>query len=110
MAESYSIIITQEEKPNGPVTFTPDGGVAGQPLGVHVGDNVTWYNQTDLELTLQPIPPESKLYLTKPIPAGRVSSPIFIVPRLQVGQSITYSCMTPTEPPHSIQHKIEVVP
>jgi hypothetical protein len=118
MADSYTIIITQKEKPNGPVTFRPDVWDAarnqpaadGQPLGAQVGDNVTWDNQTDLELTLQPVPPESKLYLTCPIPARTVSSPIFEVPGLKVGESVTYFCKTPTEPPHTIQHRIVVIP
>jgi len=114
MIMSYTIIIKQEEKPNGPITFKPDvsGAVDGQPLGAQVGDNVTWYNKTDLDLLiLQPIPPKIPPEdLTKPIPAGRVSDPIFVVPALNVGESVTYFCKTPTEPPHNIQHRIVVIP
>jgi hypothetical protein len=43
MASQWSIDINQHD---GQITFTPDlvpRPRVGQPLGVNVGDNVTWY-------------------------------------------------------------------
>jgi len=79
MANRYSIDINQQE---GQITFTPDlpGAQKGQPLGVKLGDNVTWYNHTNQEITLKTIYPTAKdVFLCDPIPAGDVSNPIFDV-------------------------------
>jgi len=97
MAESWSIKIIQQH-PDDPVTFKPDvpGAVAGQPLGVRSGDNVTWNNRTNQTVTLQSIDPPGE-YLTEPIEAGKVSSPIYVATR-----SVTYSCKTPAQPQHRI--------
>jgi hypothetical protein len=77
MASSWSITINQRD---GQITFTPDVPEArtGQPLGVNAGDNVTWNNRTNQEITLKSIQPEG-VFLCDPIPAGNVSSPIFNV-------------------------------
>jgi hypothetical protein len=74
MAGSWSITIDQHD---GQITFTPDlpGAKAGHPLKVHSGDNVTWNNRTDQEITLKSIQPEG-VFLCDPIPAGDVSNPI----------------------------------
>ena len=98
MAESWSIIIN--ELADGTITFTPDvpKAVANQPLGANAKDNVTWNNRTNRDLTLKSINP-ANLYLTEPIPAGQVSDPIF------VAQTVTYSCVNPSQPQHSIVAK-----
>jgi hypothetical protein len=103
MANSWSIII--EQVGNDGVAFRPDvpGGQRGQPLGVKSGDDVTWNNTTDLDLELVSIPPGT--FLTDPIPAGQVSDPIFNVTQA-AGETITYSCVQPSQP----QHSIAVVP
>ena len=77
MASSWSITINQHD---GAITFKPDvpGGTAGQPLGANSGDNVTWNNRTNQEITLKSIQPEG-VFLCDPIPAGDVSNPIFNV-------------------------------
>lgn len=95
MAGSWSIIIN--ELHDATITFTPDlpQAVANQPLGANANDNVTWNNRTNRELTLRSITP-ANLYLTEPIPPGQVSSPIFLA------QSVIYSCVTPSQPQHSI--------
>ena len=84
MASSWSITINQHD---GVITFTPDipRATAGQPLGVNAGDNVTWNNRTNLEITLKSIQPEG-VFLCDPIPAGHVSNPIF-----NVQQTVGYS-------------------
>ena len=88
-------------KVDGGIAFQPDrpGAKPGQPLGANSGDLVTWNNQTDNTLTLVSVPPGT--FITNPIPAGSVSSPIF-----QVTESLTYSCVDPPQP----QHKIVVPP
>ena len=102
MASSWSITINQHD---GAITFKPDvpGGTAGQPLGANSGDNVTWNNRTNQEITLKSIQPEG-VFLCDPIPAGpSVSNPIFIVTQT-VGQTIGYSWVrqsgapTPAQP------------
>jgi hypothetical protein len=95
MANSWSIVITQ--LPNGTVGFRPDlpGATIGQPLGAANGDIVNWNNETNNTLTLVSIPPGT--FLTDPIPAGQASDPGF-----QVGGSITYSCVSPSQQQHSI--------
>ena len=35
------------------VSFQPDGGNRGQPLGVNTGDEITWNNTTNDPLKLQ---------------------------------------------------------
>jgi hypothetical protein len=77
MANSWSITINQRD---GVISFTPDvpDAKANQPLGVNSGDNVTWNNRTNLEITLKSIQPES-VFLCDPIPPGDVSNPIFSV-------------------------------
>ena len=96
MASSWSITITEHTA--GAITFTPDipGASAGQPLGVNASDNVTWNNRTNNPLALQSITPAG-VYLTDPIPPGSASNPIF-----NVSASVTYSCVTPSTPQHSI--------
>ena len=83
---------------DGGIAFQPDRPNAqpNQPLGARSGDLVTWNNQTDRTLTLQSIPPGT--FITDAIPAGSVSSPIFKVP----STGLTYSCVDPPEPQHSI--------
>lgn len=95
MADSWSIIIN--ELADGTITFTPDlpQAAPNQPLGANAKDNVTWNNRTNRELTLRSITP-ANLYLTEPIPAGQVSDPIFSA------QSVIYSCVSPSQPQHSI--------
>ena len=81
----------------GGIAFQPDRPNAqpNQPLGARSGDLVTWNNMTNSTLTLQSIPPGT--YITEPIPAGSVSSPIF-----RVTGNLTYSCVDPPQPQHSI--------
>jgi hypothetical protein len=96
MANSWSIII--DELQDGTITFTPDlpQAAANQPLGVQKNDNVTWNNRTNRELALMSINPPN-VFLADPIPAGQPSNPIFLVTA-----SVTYSCVTPSQPQHSI--------
>jgi hypothetical protein len=98
MASSWSIIINQRDRQ---ITFTPDvpGAGTGQPLGVNAGDNVTWNNRTNQEITLKSIQPEG-VFLCDPIPAGDVSSPIFNVKAVgTVGYSwVRRDAPTPTQP------------
>ena len=95
MANQWSIRIDQH---NGQITFTPDPvGTTGQPLGVNSGDNVTWNNRTNQQITLRSMQPEG-LFLCDPIPAGDVSNPIF-----NVTQSVGYywvrlDAPTPAQP------------
>jgi hypothetical protein len=97
MASSWSITINQHD---GVITFKPDvpGATAGQPLGANSGDNVTWNNRTNQEITLNSIQPEG-VFLCDPIPAGDVSNPIF-----NVTQTVGYSWVrhgrrsTPAQP------------
>jgi hypothetical protein len=77
MASSWSVTINQRD---GAITFTPYRGTAGQPLGVNSGDNVTWSNRTNQEITLKSIQPE-RVLLIGPIPAGEPSD-IFNVPKV----------------------------
>jgi hypothetical protein len=51
---------------------------------------------TNQTLTLQSIDPTGE-YLTEPIEAAKVSSPIYVATR-----SVTYSCKTPTQPQYRI--------
>lgn len=85
-------------KVDGGIAFQPDrpGAQPGQPLGANENDLVTWYNMTDTTLALVSIPPGT--YITEPIPAGTVSSPIFQVP----STGLTYSCVDPPQPQHKI--------
>ena len=105
MASSWSITINQQ--PDGTVTFTPyvPNAHAGQPLGVGKDDLVTWNNQTNSQVQLQSIQPKGT-YLTEPIPAGKVSNPIF-----QASATIGYSRVRPglteSTPP---DHWIIVIP
>jgi hypothetical protein len=96
MASKWSIII--ERDANHAITFTPDlpGATAGQPLGASAGDNVTWNNRTNDPLELLSITPPN-VYLTEPILPGTASNPIFLV-----SESVTYSCVNPSQPQHSI--------
>ena len=95
MASSWSVTINQRD---GAITFTPYRGTAGQPLGANSGDNVTWNNRTNQEITLNSIQPEG-VFLCDPIPAGDVSNPIF-----NVTQTVGYSWVrhgrrsTPAQP------------
>jgi hypothetical protein len=75
MTSSWSITIDQHD---GQITFTPDfpAAKAGQLLRAHLGDNVTWNNRTNEEVTLRSMQPKG-VFLCDPIPAGDVSSPIF---------------------------------
>ena len=99
MASSWSITINQHD---GAITFTPYLGTAGQPLGVNMGDLVTWTNETNNKITLKSIQPEG-VFLCDPIPEGEVSDPIFIV-KQTAGTYIGYSWVrqsaapTPTQP------------
>jgi hypothetical protein len=97
VVNSWSITINQ--LPDGTFTFTPyvPGAYVGQPLGVSSGDLVTWNNQTNGEIKLQSIQPKDT-YLTEPIPAGSVSSPIFQV-NATVGYSRVRAGLTPSTPP-----------
>ena len=85
MANSWGIIISQP--PDGTIVCTPD--VAGahdrQPLGANVGDLVTWNNRTNHEIVLQAVAPSGQTFPFTSIPAGTVSNPIFIVPKVSVG-------------------------
>ena len=83
---------------DGGIAFQPDRPNAqpNQPLGARSGDLVTWNNMTNSTLTLQSVDPPN-VYITEPIPAGSVSSPIF-----QVTGNLTYSCVDPPQPQHSI--------
>ena len=83
----------------GKIAFQPDlpGAKKNQPLGVNKNDLVTWNNTTNKTITLKSINPKST-FLTDPIPAGKVSDPIF-----KVTASVTYACTSPTTPQHSIQ-------
>jgi hypothetical protein len=96
MASSWSITINQHD---GAITFKPDvpGGTAGQPLGANSGDNVTWNNRTNHEITLKSIQPEG-VFLCDPIPAGDVSNPIFNVTQT-VGYSWVRQSAAPTPDP-----------
>src|SRR5215813_8900581 len=95
MPNSWSILIIQNS--HGTITFWPDvpGAQPGQPLGVIIGDNVTWNNRTRKTLVLQSIPPGT--YLTDKIPPGKASDPIF-----NVAETVVYSCKDPPQPQHSI--------
>jgi hypothetical protein len=86
MASKWLITINQGA---GAITFTPYRGTAGQPLGANPGDNVTWDNQTDQEITLTSIQPEGVLRIG-PIPAREVSD-IFLVPEVSDNKAIGYS-------------------
>ncbi len=99
MPNTWSIKINQN--PDGTVSFQPDlpGAQPGQPLGVQANDTITWNNRTDNPLTLATISPTG-VYLTDPIPAGQVSSPIFAVGATT--GTITYSCVSPAQQQHSI--------
>jgi hypothetical protein len=77
MASSWLITINQRD---GAITFTPYRGTAGQPAGVNSGDNVTWDNQTNQEITLTSIQPEG-VFRIGPIPAREVSD-TFNVPEV----------------------------
>jgi hypothetical protein len=102
MASSWSITINQHD---GAITFTPYRAKAGQPLGVNSGDNVTWDNQTNQEITLKSIQPEG-VFLCDPIPAGEVSDPIF-----NATQTVGYSWVRRTAaPPAQPDAWIVVVP
>jgi hypothetical protein len=81
---------------DGTIAFLPDrpGAQPNQPLGARAGALITWNNETDRTLALVSIPPGT--YITEPIPAGSVSSPIFSAANL------TYSCVDPPQPQHSI--------
>ena len=83
----------------GKIAFQPDlpGAKQNQPLGVNKNDLVTWNNMTNKTVTLKSINPAST-FLTEPIPAGKVSDPMF-----KVTGSVTYACTNPTTPQHSIQ-------
>ena len=97
MANRWTINILQ--KMDGTVAFRPDlnGAAVGQPLGVHMGDLVTWNNKTDRTITLVSISPPA-LFLTEPIPAGEASDPIF-----HVGDKmINYACVDPPQQQHII--------
>jgi hypothetical protein len=83
MANKWGIIIEEKrEEKDGKVTttitFTPDvaGAKVGQPLGASQFDDITWNNRTNQEIKLISIQPPG-LFLTEPIPAGKVSNPIF---------------------------------
>jgi hypothetical protein len=83
MAKRWGIIIEEKRvKKHGKVTttitFTPDVARAkeGQPLGASQFDDITWNNRTNQEIKLISIQPPG-LFLTEPIPAGKVSNPIF---------------------------------
>ena len=82
---------------DGGIAFQPDrpNAQVNEPLGARNGDLVTRNNMTNRTLTLQSIPPGT--YITEPIPAGRVSSPFF-----RVTGNLTYSCVDPPQPQHSI--------
>lgn len=99
MANTWSIIIKQNH--DGTVSFLPDvaGAQPSQPLGVQPNDLVTWNNRTNHSLTLQSISPPG-VYLTDPIPAGRVSSPAYAVGT--TAGATTYSCVKPSQQQHSI--------
>jgi hypothetical protein len=80
MANSWSITIKQQD---GVISFTPaipPDAKPNQPQGVNKGDNVTWNNQTNLEIELISIDPKG-VFLCNPIPPGRPSNPIFNVQR-----------------------------
>lgn len=87
--------------------FKPDlaGAQPGQPLGVLLGDNVTWNNTTDFEH--QPWPtngaggallPEAQaradgVYLSDPVAPGSPSAPTFNVKPTNTSQTtIFYGC------------------
>jgi hypothetical protein len=97
MSNQWSIKII--DLGGGKIAFQPDlpGAQQNQPLGVNKNDLVTWNNTTNKTLTLKSINPAST-FLTDPIPAGKVSDPIF-----KVTASVTYACTNPTTPQHSIQ-------
>ena len=97
MQSQYSIRIL--DQPGGGVVFWPwiPGAKAGDNLIANAADLVTWNNMTNKTLTLKSINPPNT-FLTDPIPAGKVSDPIF-----KVTKSVTYACTNPTTPQHSIQ-------
>jgi hypothetical protein len=83
MANKWGIIIEEKRKEKDgkvttTITFTPDvaGAKVGQPLGASQFDDITWNNRTNQEIKLISIQPPG-LFLTEPIPAGKVSNPIF---------------------------------
>jgi hypothetical protein len=83
----------------GKIAFQPDlpgPPPLNQPLGANKNDLVTWNNTTNQTLTLKSINPPNT-FLTDPIPPGKVSDPMF-----QVAASVTYSCVNPAVPQHSI--------
>jgi plastocyanin len=73
---------------NQTVAFQPDvpGAQPNQPLGVNVGDNITWNNRTNEAHWPVAIAPGG--FLTNNIPAGEVSDPIF-----NVQTTVTYRCL-----------------
>jgi hypothetical protein len=77
---------------NGTVAFQPDipGAKPGQPLGVDLGEHVTWNNETNQAHWPWPTDTQGNLlseadaiarrfYLADDVPAGRVSKPIYNV-------------------------------
>jgi hypothetical protein len=92
-----SIKIVQND--DGTIAFLPDRPNAqpNQPLGVKNGALVTWNNETDRTLTLVAIDPNPTEYITDPIDAGKVSSPMY-----KVSHNLTYSCVDPANPQHQI--------
>ena len=84
------------ENQDGTITFQNDwpGAEPNQPFGLTAGTMVTWNNTTNRTIELVSDPPGT--YITEPIAAGSVSSPIFSAANLK------YSCVDPPTPQHEI--------
>lgn len=78
MPNQWSIRIL--DGPGGTIEFWPwvAGAKPGEPLFAKASDVVTWNNTTASEITLVSNPVGT--FITKPIPSGKVSSPMFKVP------------------------------
>ncbi|HXW30327.1 MAG TPA: hypothetical protein VEK55_13275 [Xanthobacteraceae bacterium] len=92
------------------VTFQPDGGTDGQPLGVNTGDNINWNNMTNSPLQLQVLSitkagvpqPLTQLFQGISLLPGSGSNPTFNVDKSISGTVITYCCIKPTQQQHQI--------
>jgi len=89
------------------VTFQPDGGTDGQPLGVNTGDAINWNNMTNDVLQLEVLsitgvtPPPPQLFQNISLQPGSGSNPLFNVTQPN-GTVIRYHCKKPPQQQHQI--------